>query len=334
MAPIQTFKKVEVGIVIKALNEQVHIEKSIQSALDSTKNMDAIVVLADSGSRDRTIELASRYDIRIVQLKDATEKSCGIGAQLGFQFMDCDFIYILDGDMELHAGFLEQGIAALKNDPQLAGVGGIVEEMGEGNYEFEKRKLVNDGAIAGTVESLDMGGLYKASVIQEVGYLTNRNLHSYEEKELALRVIEKGYRLERMKIKAVLHYGKTAPTGQLLAHRWKSRHLDGPGEMCRAYLRTSLAVKCLSQFWNIVIVAFSIAAAPFALVVLPWTLLPLLFFLLAHLLLFIRFFWKNKSVRNAMIAYLNINVIALAFLRGFWAQQKNPNQRIDAVILQ
>lgn len=134
---------------------------------------------------------------------------------------------------------LQKGIAHLEANPQLGGVGGLVEKFGGGNYEFESRKAQSDGRVVGAQNELDMGGLYRGSALKQIGYLTNQNLHSYEEKELGLRLRIAGFTLERVNIPAIKHYGKTDASISLLWKRWKSRHIDGPGEWMRASMGSS-----------------------------------------------------------------------------------------------
>ena len=62
------------------------------------------VIVADGGSRDRTIAVAANYPVRVVQLEPAIRPSCGIGPQLGFQYSREPFICLMDGDMLLDPG--------------------------------------------------------------------------------------------------------------------------------------------------------------------------------------------------------------------------------------
>ena len=83
---------------------------TIESALRSVSRVGGEVVLADSCSTDRTVDLAKLYPIRIVQLLHAHERCCGAGPQLGYQHSRGEFVYILDGDMQMLEGFLEQAL--------------------------------------------------------------------------------------------------------------------------------------------------------------------------------------------------------------------------------
>jgi glycosyltransferase involved in cell wall biosynthesis len=225
-----------VSVVIKALNEERNIERAVRSSLDAIAALGrpGEVVLADSLSTDRTVEIASRFPIRIVQLAAPDERCCGVGAQLGFQVARGRYLYILDGDMELDAGFLPAAIAALEADPGLAGVAGIVQEMHVANFAFRNRaKRSGTTTPSRSLHSLDMGGLYRRAAVEAVGYLTDRNLHAFEEFELGARLVTRGARLERLGVPSVRHYGHTDDSLAILLRRWRSRYAFGHGELLR-----------------------------------------------------------------------------------------------------
>jgi len=103
-------KRPSVSIIIKAYNEERRIAAAIESALAALADFDGEVILADSASTDRTVEIAADYPIKIVRLNNPRDRSCGVGAQLGFQYSGGEYLCLMDGDMVLHAGFLEAGL--------------------------------------------------------------------------------------------------------------------------------------------------------------------------------------------------------------------------------
>jgi len=236
-----------VTVVIKALNEQTHIAGAIESALQAVQRMGGEVVLADSCSSDRTVEIASRYPIRIVQLENPAERCCGIGPQLGFQHALGEFVYLMDGDMELRPGFLERALGFLAQHPEVAGVGGRVLERSLEVMEYRERALrVESHRAPGSVDRLDGGGLYRRLAIQEATYFSDRNLHSYEEFDLAVRLRSRGWKLWRLPIDAVTHTGHLVAPYQLLMRRWRSGYICGPGEL----LRSALGQQWLKLVWR------------------------------------------------------------------------------------
>jgi GT2 family glycosyltransferase len=230
---------VQVTVIIKALNEERRIAAAISSSLAALARLSGRgqVILADSLSTDRTVEIACRYPVTIVQLTDPRDRSCGIGAQLGMVAAEGEYLYVLDGDMELDADFLPVALARLEADPGLGGVAGVVQEMHVANEVFRRRQQSGDTVKPGSgLVCLNMGGLYRRTAVEATGYLTNRNLHAFEEFELGIRLIAAGWRLERLDKTSVRHYGHTEGTYSLLWRRWRTRHAWGHGELLRQAL--------------------------------------------------------------------------------------------------
>ena len=228
-----------VTVIIKALDEQAHIARAVETALAGAAAVGGEVVLADSGSTDRTVEIASAYPIRIVQLMDPRERCCGIGPQLGFQHSRGEYVYLMDGDMALDAAFLAKALAFLAQHPEVAGVGGRVVERNLDNLEYRERQAreaAEPHRVPGPVDRLDGGALYRRLAIQEAGYLSDRNLHSYEEFDLGARLRSRGWKLWRLPDLSVSHEGHRAPALRLLWRRWASGYAWGPGELLRAAL--------------------------------------------------------------------------------------------------
>jgi len=230
-------KSVTVSVIIKTLNEEKKIAATIESALAALEAVGGEVIVADSGSRDRTVEIASAYPVVIAQIEPPALPSCGIGPQLGYQYSRHPFLCLIDGDMLLDPDFLPAALAFMDEHPDAAGVSGHVEEMEIANLEFSRR--VNRAAPenrTGTVDRMNGGGLYRRKAIAEVGYLSDRNLHGYEEFDLGARLRAAGWQLHRLDRRFVRHYGHTDNSYRLLVRRWRSKYLFGIGELLRASL--------------------------------------------------------------------------------------------------
>jgi glycosyltransferase involved in cell wall biosynthesis len=238
-----------VSVIIKALNEKEHIEACILSALDATAEVGGEVILADSGSRDGTLEIADGFPITVVQLADTSLRCCGIGPQLGYQEAVGDFLYLLDGDMQLKAGFVVAALARMEADSGLAAVGGLMEEKGGLSAEFRIRRLMQaDDRKAGRVSHLSGGGLYRTAAVRSVGYFSNRNLHAFEELELGARLTGAGWSLERLPLVAILHHPHQKSSFQLLRQRWNTRNCYGPGEFIRSSFANPQLRRALHRF--------------------------------------------------------------------------------------
>jgi O-antigen/teichoic acid export membrane protein/GT2 family glycosyltransferase len=236
VAPPET-AQFRLAVGVKALNEESHIAAAIESSLQAVRPFGGSVVLADCGSSDRTVEIASFYPIKIVKLADPREKSCGAGAQLAFQSADCDFFYLLDGDMQLEPSFLPMAVKFLQENPQFAGVGGQVVETNLEGCDFRIRSFSSRQRANGPsyeVDRLDCGGLYRTQAIRDVGYFADKNLHAFEEFDLAARLAARGWRLARLNAASLLHHGHTENSYRLLWKRLRSGYASGAGEVLRA----------------------------------------------------------------------------------------------------
>jgi glycosyltransferase involved in cell wall biosynthesis len=225
-----------VSIIIKAYNESAHIAAAVRSAQRAVQEIggDGEVIVADSLSTDDTVTVALTQGARVVQLLNPGDRSCGVGAQLGLCCARGAFLYVLDGDMELVPGFLPLALRYLEATPALAGVAGLVQEMVVANLPFEARVAKGDTARpAADARSLNMGGLYRRTCIEPLGYFTNRNLHAFEEFELGVRLRARGWRLERLAVPAVRHHGPKDTSWALLRRRWSSGYAMGHGELLR-----------------------------------------------------------------------------------------------------
>jgi glycosyltransferase involved in cell wall biosynthesis len=326
-----------VSVVIKVLNEEQRIGDTLECALQAVKAVGGEVVLADSCSTDRTLEIAGAHPIRIVQLANPEERSCGIGAQLGYQHARGEFIYILDGDMHLRESFLPQALSFLRGHPHMAGVGGRVVEQNLNSLEFRQRGERQREEAPGPVDRLDCGGLYRRSAIASAGYFADRNLHSYEEFELAARLRGQGWELWRMPIEAVSHFGHDTPPYDLLMRRWRSGYICGLGELVRAAFHQPQFKVVLREVRELRIYAAMLGLLALVLVLLLWPASPWprLGWASALLIAPVAFMaWRKKSLERGLYAVVSWGFNALGLVRGMLRKQRPPTQPVQGHVLQ
>lgn len=329
--------KCRVSIVIKALNEEKRIAVAIESALKAAAEFGGEVILADSCSSDSTVEIAKQYPIRIVQLAHPSERCCGIGPQLGFQHSVGEYIYILDGDMEMLSGFMEKAVAFLDANPQFGGVGGLVLEMNTESLEYISRiERASSHMQAGEVDRLDMGGLYRRKAVDQVGYFSNRNLHSYEEYDLGVRLRAAGWKLQRLDVQSVRHYGHDADPYALLLKRWNSSYICGLGELLRAATgkpHLGLVVRELREL-KIYLATMLIWAVLVLLLIIPDSLFIKALLFIVGLFAPVAFMTLHKrSLGKAVYSVTSWYVNTAGLIRGFMHHPLNPTQPIKSVTL-
>jgi glycosyltransferase involved in cell wall biosynthesis len=326
-----------VSVIIKALNEERNICAAIESSLAAVAEVGGEVILADSCSTDRTIELASKYPVRVVQLAHPEERCCGAGPQLGYQHSRGEYVYILDGDMQMVPGFLPEALAFLAQHPEAAGVGGRLVELNNESLEYRERGLRNAAHLSpGEVDRLDGGGLYRRRAVEEAGYLSDRNLHSYEEFDLGVRLRSLGWKLWRIPVDSVTHYGHDAPPYQLLMRRWRTCYVCGLGELVRAasgqpHMRLvlrgmrELRIYCAVLAWWVLLISVPFWRVP---AVDRAAALPLL-----AALPFLVMAARKRSLVRAAYSVTSWCFHAAGMVRGLLRAQKPPRQAIRSRVV-
>jgi glycosyltransferase involved in cell wall biosynthesis len=325
-----------VSVIIKALNEERHIAAAIESAIAGLGSIDGEIILADGGSCDRTIGIASRYPITIVRLSKAEDRSCGSGAQLGFQYSRGRYLLLMDGDMRLHKDFLPAALRFLNQNPTVAGVGGVVIEREIASVEYVQRQVRYDpDRDIGPVTRLHGSGLYRRAAVECVGCLTDRNLHGMEELDLGARLHACGWGLARIDCPAVEHWGRAGSAYRLLIRRVLTRNAFATGEIIRAaigrphfsfvvrkdhnpllclvvtgwWLTLVLAPLVLSG-WRAVLAAAAVFLLPFATMSLRW-----------------------RSIRLGLYSIAAWNVFALCFWPGLLHPRQSPMDWLESTVL-
>lgn len=325
-----------VSVLIKTLNEAENIAATIESVLEAI-GPDDEVIIADSGSRDGTVEIAARYPVKVVQIGPGAVPSCGLGPQLGFQYSKGRYLCLMDGDMRLDPEFLGTAKAFLESHPQAAGVAGRVEEMNLDNLEFARRKSRDHQDYhAGAVDRLSGGGLYRRSAIEAVGHLSDRNLHGYEEFELAVRLRSQGFTLYRLDIPFVQHFGYRMNAYALLLRRWQSKYLRGIGEVLRAawgkphWFQVVREIREL-KLWAAVYAG--LAGLVLTMVFVPDKLLALGLCLVAIAAAIGVMSFKHRSLSLGVYAVTVWVFVAAALPLGFFAPRRDPGEWIESRVV-
>lgn len=321
-----------VSIIIKAYNEERHIERCIQSALKALQGLQGEVLLVDSKSSDRTIELAKKYPIRIVQIKKANERRCGIGPQIGYLCSKGEFIYILDGDMVLDKSFISKALPYL-DDPHVAGVGGNIKEKSKHAFAFQARSKYHHVKKGTAMQQLGMGGLYKREAIDDIGYFSNPYFYAYEEYDLAAKLMRKSYFLVRLPIAMVDHFGDRIDDFHLFIKRWKSKYLLGSGQYLKRAFLDDHFLKTLKELWIYVFTLFWYGLGVVVLLSAKWTLIPLATYFVLSVCALLLLLTKKKSFKRLLFSLLSWSFQSLGMALGFLIPSKPASQFKPKVVV-
>jgi len=321
------------SVVIKCYNEEARIAACVESALVATRKLDAEIIVADALSTDETVEIAKRYPIRIVQMADPADRGCGATAQMGQQFARGEFLLLVDSDMEVISDFLPTALAAMAENPRLACVGGRHIEL-SGSLEFRERER-RTRQYSQPVSATRLGGsaLYRMAAVRDLGYFMNRNLYCSEELELGQRLRAHGWGLRYVPVDAVRHYGYVTHPIALLRNRWRSRYLDGYGQLLRGSWKQphfwETARVC--RLFMMVIAWWGVVAALLGAMVLGITNpIPLVAAILLPMMAIVVY---KRGVTRGMYAWMVWQFYAAALLRGLFRSQQDPTEPVKSIII-
>jgi glycosyltransferase involved in cell wall biosynthesis len=326
-----------VSILIKTYNEERYIARAIESALTALRTIPGEVIVADSGSSDRTAEIAATYPVRVVQFANPNDRSCGATAQLAFQHSVGEFVYLLDGDMVLDAAFLSLAVNFLERHADVAGVGGAMREMHTDNIEFLRRRMRLAVDMAeGDVDRLNGGGLYRREAIRQIGHFADRNLHAYEEFDLGMRLRSRNWRLVRLSAHAVCHFSHRMRSYPLLWYRLRNGYAMGSGEIIRGawgrshFWSTLSRLRELRLWFAVMAWWLAVAVALGAALLYPLSVTVAIGLLAAP---FVAMSRVRRSAALGVYAVVSWNVYTVGLILGFARRRVSPSDVIHAVIL-
>ncbi|MGA2228490.1 MAG: glycosyltransferase family A protein [Syntrophobacteraceae bacterium] len=206
--PCEVEKHILLSIVVISRNEEDNISRCIESVLQDTSEIHSReIILVDSSSEDQTVRIAMSYPIKIFQLQPSSSMSPALGRSVGTRLAKGEYIFFIDGDMELKPGWLESALNRISQDDMIAGISGRVRDLYIESNEITKE--VKDRTHVGNKEGMSRGfggcALYRRSALDRAGGF-NAYIRIEEELDLALRIRNKGYYLWKLPLDMANHY--------------------------------------------------------------------------------------------------------------------------------
>lgn len=210
---------VSLSVVVITENEADRVEGCLESVIAAARlAVDTFeVVLVDSASTDRTVELATEYPVTVLRIPTEHTVSCGAGRYVGDQVATGDLVLHVDGDMRLTETWLPRAVAYLRDHDEVAAVEGVLNESNQDG--------VRDVAKVGGVM------LYDAAALEEVGGF-DPYLQGYEDVDVGYRLTGAGYRLVRLPEVSAEHPEGEGTIAEPV-RRWRHGYFFAPGQTIR-----------------------------------------------------------------------------------------------------
>jgi len=238
------------SIVIITRNEAQNISRCIESALVAADPFPGTeIVLVDSASTDGTIDIARRFPVSVIQLRPDWPLTPGAGRYIGTLATSSEYILFLDGDTQVYSDWLPQALDFLRQNLEVAGVGGTLDEFyldeegqpaGEVYHRYSVRRATQVTALGGN-------GLYRRAALDRVG-----TFHPYlawrEEAELALRLRKAGYTLWQLPLSMAQHLSSPRSTFREAMRRFQVGFYPKAGRTLRAAYKQRFAGQFAREF--------------------------------------------------------------------------------------
>ena len=127
-----------VGVVVIGRNEGERLKRCLGSIREQHTGP---VIYVDSGSTDGSVAFAKSIDVKVVDLDISTPFTMARGRNAGLvrlvkNYPECEFVQFIDGDCEMAAGWLQQGVEFLQANRNYAGV------CGNRSERFQKKAFI------------------------------------------------------------------------------------------------------------------------------------------------------------------------------------------------
>lgn len=215
------------SVVVPTYNEEDRIETCLDSIFEACGDEPSTeVILVDSNSTDRTVELARQYPITILRIPDDDLTTPGAGRYVGQRVATGDHLLFVDGDMRISEAWLERARQVVHRRDDVAGVDGHLN-------------TANASAVE-PVEALRGVALYDGDVLDRVDGF-DPFLRSLEDIELGYRITDEGYDVQRLPLVAASH--PYSPGASELLRRWRNGYYFGIGQAIRKNVRSPRRVR-------------------------------------------------------------------------------------------
>ena len=194
-----------VGLVAIGRNEGDRLHQCLLSVIGKV----AHVVYVDSGSTDGSIELARSLGVDVVELDLSTPFTAARARNAGLAHLlqkdaQIEFVQFVDGDCEVVEGWIEQALAQLETQSNVAVVCGRRRER------FPQQSIYNQlcdmewNTPIGEAKACGGDSMMRVQAFQQVGGF-NPTLIAGEEPELCVRLRQKEWKILRIDAEMTRH---------------------------------------------------------------------------------------------------------------------------------
>ena len=245
-----------VGVVVIGRNEGSRLEAS----LASVRNLAVPVIYVDSGSKDKSVNIAARHGAVVVELNTDRPFSAARARNEGFMTLKAwhpaiDFVQFLDGDCTLQPRWLGAALAAMDASANRAIVAGALSEFQPDGSIYNRLCSLEWRSPTGDLKTFgSLGGIMmvRASVFAQLGGF-DAAVVAGEDAEFGVRVALAGLTVTKIDAPMATHDADMQRFGQWWQRAVRGGHAIGQ----RAHLNGGTVLRdCVRErrstwFWGV-----------------------------------------------------------------------------------
>jgi glycosyltransferase involved in cell wall biosynthesis len=218
-------------VVLIGRNEEQFIGGAIESVLAARSRIPSLeVIFVDSASTDRSIEVAQKYPIRILQLKREWPLCVAAGRYTGYLHSHGKYIFFQDGDSHVEADWLADAVDFLEANPTFGAIAGVLDEEyidSAGNHHGGVKNVFRQDLSQDVCLVKHLGGiaLYRRHALEVAGPV-NPHLPTAEDHEVCMRIRNAGFRLARIRGRMAVKFTENRRTLYEIFRRSRTKMLD------------------------------------------------------------------------------------------------------------
>lgn len=193
------------SVVVIGLNEQDRLKASLDAIFaHKPKGYDLEVLYVDSGSTDRSVEIASGVPgVEVLRLVGG-RPSAARARNVGLRRAQGQYVQLVDGDSVIQPGWIDEGLSVLERRPEISCVFGRCVEMHPDQSIYMKVCGFDWHIPAGERRFCGGNSMWRMSVLAANGYF-DEGIRAGEEPDLCYRVRHNGGRILCIDLPMVTH---------------------------------------------------------------------------------------------------------------------------------
>ena len=190
----------KISAYIPCYNAAEYIEHTIQALLNQTRPPDELLII-DDGSTDRTVEVTSRYPVRVI--RHESNRGLAAGRNTAFANARHELVAAVDADVVVEPQWLES-LAEAFSDDAVAGSGGrLLEHYRDSPADCWRAMEMSQDLGEERIEIVSpmpkrlggFGTILRKDAVERVGGYDLRFRTNFEDVDLGTRLLRAGYKL-------------------------------------------------------------------------------------------------------------------------------------------